>query len=222
MHTLLALLKETILFSDLPDDFLLRRIIPYGHIQEFDKDNAVISLQEKVSHVGILLSGKVQITHIFPDGNTSIIDVLTPSKILGADLIFTRTQISHYYAICSAPSRLFFLSADVLLPASGPTAQHYQLLQKLLLMISNENIRKEYRLAILSQKGLRERILTYLTMQADKRNNTSLTIPFSRDELAEFLCVNRSALSHELSLMQKEGILTFRKNQFTLLQYKKK
>ena len=78
-------------------------------------------------------------------------------------------------------------------------------------------MQKEYRLAILSQKGLRERILTYLQMQATKRQVRSFEIPFSRDDLASFLCVNRSALSHELSKMQEEGLIRFHKNSFTLL-----
>ncbi len=86
----------------------------------------------------------------------------------------------------------------------------------MLILIANENIKKEYRLAILSQNGLRERITAYLSMQARRRGETSFSIPFSRDEMASFLCVNRSALSHELSLMQQEGLITFRKNTFTL------
>ena len=77
-------------------------------------------------------------------------------------------------------------------------------------------MKKEYRLAILSQNGLRERITTYLTMQASRRQKTAFTIPYSREELAAFLCVNRSALSHELSRMQSEGLITFRKNYFCL------
>ena len=94
--------------------------------------------------------------------------------------------------------------------------QRLQVLSRLLQMISNENLKREYRLAILSRKGLRERILTYLTMQADKRHTSSFMVPFTREELASYLCVNRSALSHELSRMQQEGLITFRKNRFIL------
>lgn len=90
----------------------------------------------------------------------------------------------------------------------------------LLTHIANENMKKEYRLAILSQNGLRDRITTYLTMQARRRGENSFTIPFSREEMASFLCVNRSALSHELGLMRSEGIIEFRKNRFTLLRWK--
>ena len=56
-------------------------------------------------------------------------------------------------------------------------------------------------------------------MQAEKRRTATFSIPFTRDELASFLCVNRSCLSHELSRMARDGILTFERNTFTLLQW---
>ena len=59
-------------------------------------------------------------------------------------------------------------------------------------------------------------ITTFLTMQASRLQDTTFRISFSREELASYLCVNRSALSHELSVMQQEGLITFRKNVFTL------
>ena len=88
--------------------------------------------------------------------------------------------------------------------------------QQLMILISQENMRKHYRIAILSQKSLRSRILTYLTMQAERLGTTTFEIPFNREELADFLCVNRSALSHELKQMKQEGILTTKKNRFTI------
>ena len=89
-------------------------------------------------------------------------------------------------------------------------------MHRLLNLVSQENMKKEHRLAILYQKGLRDRIMEYLTMQAEKQGSGCITIPFSREELASFLCVNRTALSHELSKMRAEGIIEFRKNRFTL------
>ena len=89
--------------------------------------------------------------------------------------------------------------------------------RNLLTILSDGNLRKHYRLAILAQRGLRDRVLVYLTMQAERRGTPTFRIPFSREELAAFLCVNRSALSHELSRMEAEGLIRFRKNEFTLL-----
>lgn len=71
---------------------------------------------------------------------------------------------------------------------------------------------------VLSRNGLRDRIMTYLSLQAQQKNTLSFNIPFSREEMAAYLCVNRSALSHELSMMRKEGWIDFSKNSFTLLK----
>ena len=89
--------------------------------------------------------------------------------------------------------------------------------RQLLTMLSQANMRKYNRLSMLCQRGLRDRILSYLTLQSVRREEGSFQISFSREELADFLCVNRSALSHELSLMEREGLIRFRKNRFTLL-----
>lgn len=90
------------------------------------------------------------------------------------------------------------------------------------MLISDENMRKEYRLAILFQKGIRDRIMTFLTMQANKRHTNTFSVPFSREEMASYLCVNRTCLSHELSLLEREGIIKFHRNVFTLLDWEKR
>ena len=127
-------------------------------------------------------------------------------------------EMGHMDAVCE------ILDARIPLSSRNPDVDEMTagkprliVLNRLLTLISHENMRKEYRLAILSQKGLRERILTYLSMQSARLGKTTFSSPFSREELAAFLCVNRSALSHELSLMEREGLIQFRKNVFTLL-----
>jgi len=61
--------------------------------------------------------------------------------------------------------------------------------------------------------------MTYLTMQANKRHTKTFSIPFTREEMASYLCVNRARLSHELSLMEQEGIIEFKRNKFTLVDW---
>ena len=107
-------------------------------------------------------------------------------------------------------------------PGVLPEETRLSVLRKMLSFIADENMRKEYRLAILFQKGLRDRIMTFLTMQANKHRTDTFSVPFTRDEMASYLCVNRSCLSHELSLMEQEGIIKFRRNTFTLLKWDKK
>lgn len=218
IHTeeILKVLEASALFSGFPQD-ILQQIISYRQLQEYRKGQFLVSPQQELSRFGILLSGKIHIMHIFQEGSYSLMSVLTAGDMLGADLICTRTRRSPYHAMTAAPVRMLYFPSSMLTePGFFPERWRLLALSNLATWISNENIKKEYRLAILSQKGLRERILTYLTMQASRKQKTAFTIPFSREELAAFLCVNRSALSHELSLMQYEGLITFRKNYFSL------
>ena len=220
MNELTGLLKGSTLFCDLTEEAIENEIIPHGSIQEYPRGSFLIMPQERLDHFGVVTSGLIHISHISIDGNVRLLDALEAGKAYGADLIYTRSRVSPYHAVAVQPSRIFLLPVAALLePGRLSEDVRVNIQLRLLTIISHENMRKDYRLAILSQKGLRERILTYLTMQAGKRGTATFTIPFSREELASFLCVNRSALSHELALMKQEGLLDVRKNTFTLLDW---
>ncbi|MDO5544559.1 MAG: Crp/Fnr family transcriptional regulator [Eubacteriales bacterium] len=217
MEELLEGLQGTGLFSGIPEEILENCVLPHRQIQEYHKGLFLIGPQQRVNRLGIVLSGKIHLMHIFTEGGYSLMSSLSPGEILGADLIFTRSQLAPYHAMAAADTRVVYFPAELVTqPGMLPEKWRTELLQRLTAWISTLNMKKEYRLAILSQNGLRERITTYLTMQASRRQKTAFTISYSREELAAFLCVNRSALSHELSRMQNEGLITFRKNYFCL------
>lgn len=217
MHELTELLTRTPLFHSIPAEIIEAQILPHGFSQSYSKDQFLIVPQQQVDRFGIVISGKIHIQHLFTNGTCRLMRTVTEQEILGADLICTKTRISPYHAAAASPVQIFSLPAAMLTTAGFlDEITRLELLNRLLLLISQENMKKEYRLAILSQSGLRDRIMTYLTMQADRRNSDTFTIPFTREELSSFLCVNRSALSHELSLLQQEGVISFRKNEFTL------
>ena len=222
MDSLQTLLQRTELFREIPADILTGQILPWGQLQEVCQNRFVIEPQQQVDSFSIILSGKIHILHLFSDGSRSLMSALTPGEALGIDLICTRNRISPYHAAAITPTKLLTFPADLLLkPGMLQEDWRSLILSRLLTIISQYNMKKEYRLAILSQKGLRERIVTYLVMQAGKRQTNTFRIPFTREEMAAFLCVNRSALSHELSLMEQEGLISFRKNEFTILQPEK-
>ena len=219
MEQWITTLQKCILFRDLSEEIILQEILPSGRIVEVPCKKELISYQDKVDWFGVILEGKVQVSQFFPDGEHSLMDTLFPPSVVGADLIPTKSRKSPYFAITSEQTKLFRFSSSVIDPMSlisKETRSHIS--KQLTTLIAHENMRKHYRIAVLSQKGLRARIITYLTMQADRRGSTSFSIRFNREELAAFLCVNRSALSHELSLMTQEGLITVKKNKFTLNQ----
>ena len=215
MEWLAERIRRSELLNCLSLEAVERYILPQGHLQEYQKGQFLIAQQQKVNRLGLILSGRVHIVHLFADGSDSLMTVLTPGDFAGVDLVCTRTQLSPYFAMAASPVQVFYLPLsclDIL-----PDMQARLALQRqLLTLISNENMKKEYRIAILSQRGLRDRILAYLTMQATRLRRTTFAISFSREEMASYLRVNRSALSHELSRMEQEGLIRFRKNVFTL------
>lgn len=218
METTLAVLKQCRLFQELEPEELERDILPHGKLREFEKQSAVIEPGDRVDWFAVVLRGRVQISQIFSDGTASLMDALGPAYTLGTDLMGTRSRRSPYYAVAGTAVRLLRFSGELLLePGALPEPRRLALCRRLLTLVSDDNLRKHYRLAILSQRGLRDRVLVYLTMQAERRGTSTFRVPFNREELAAFLCVNRSALSHELVRMEREGLIRFRKNEFTLL-----
>lgn len=221
MDFLVSKLHQSELFSDLSEEQLRRELLPRGSLQDYARGQFLIVPQQKVERIGILLSGKLRLLHLLPDGDDSLMTNIWPGQAIGADLICTKTRLAPYHVDAAAAAQVFSLPGDCLTqPGLLPEDMRQRCLTRLLTMIAQENMKKEYRLAILARKSLRERIWVYLTMQADRRQQASFSIPFSRDEMASFLCVNRSALSHELSLMRQEGLIDFSKNAFILHGWK--
>lgn len=211
-------LRQCGLFAALPEEELEEKLLPHGRSRRLKKGEYLFRRQEKVETLWVVLSGQIQLIHVFETGQQSVISVLGPAKVVGLDLAFTRTQLSVYYALAVEDTQLTaFPAALFTRPGVIPEALRAELLLRVVRMVCHDNVRKEYRAAILSQNGLRERIMTYLTMQAEKRGTNCLELPFDREGMAGFLCVNRSALSHELGKLRAEGIIAFRKNRFTLL-----
>lgn len=218
MDQFVQMLKKSALFSGLTDAVIKNEILPHGRIQENAKGSYLIRFQEVCNSFGIVLSGKICMTHIYDNGNYGIIGVLEDKDLFGVDLACTKSCVSPYYAVAMQQTQVMFFPVNMLWGQGQLTEEtRFHVLNNILRYISDENMRKEYRLAILLQKGLRDRVMTFLTMQANKRGSDTFTVPFTRDEMASYLCVNRACLSHELSLMQQEGLILFDRNTFTLL-----
>jgi CRP-like cAMP-binding protein len=170
-----------------------------------------------VDYVGIVGKGKVASAKLDYEGNASLLYMLEPPKLFGLEIAATPTQISSITVTGVEDSMVILFPYGGLTSGRGLSGRFQnKLMQNMLTIVANENMRRMYKIELLCQKSLRERILTYLRFQSGKKGSSSFTIPFNRDQLAQYLNVNRSALSHELSLMQRQGLISFFKNQFQL------
>jgi CRP-like cAMP-binding protein len=165
----------------------------------------------------IVLSGSVRIERCDIWGNTSILDHIGPGRVFGEVYACLPTMPVMVDAVAAEDSTLLYLQADRLFSSCQKAcACHQQLIQNLLVVMASRNLHLAQKIELITPKTIRERLLTYLSAEALRQGKDAFTIPFNRQQLADYLACERSALSATLSKMQQEGLLTFRKNQFIL------
>ena len=183
---------------------------------EFPKDSFVLLAGEPVRSVGIILSGTANIIRENDEGERIIITALQTGSFFGEALCCAEVKESPVSVIASADSKVMLLDFQLILGiCPSDCSFHSQLIKNMLRIIADKNLLLQNRLDIVSRKSLRAKILAYLEFQSS-RFGREFAIPFNREELADHLCADRSALSHELARMKGDGILDYRKNHFQL------
>lgn len=217
MIDILKTLKQCELFRTLPEALITQQILPCGQLTVLPKKQQIIRPQQAAETFSVVLSGKIRIEYSLPDGESCLQAVLTAGDVLGAELIIPREELACYHALtATAASILSFPVRMLTVPGLIGEECRREILRQLLVLLSRDIMRRDFFLAMLSRKGLRERIVMYLRYLAQQNGSDTFEVPMNRDEMAAVLCVNRSCLSHELSLMEQDGMITFRKGQFTL------
>lgn len=158
--------------------------------------------------------------NIFKDdfcGNKILIKNLLKNETFGEAIVCSNNPISPNFAVANTKTTVFFIDIKKILSVcSNNCCFHKQLIENLLKIISDRNIFLNERIELITQKSLREKIIFFLKKQKEAFKSEIFPIPFSREEMSQYLCVNRSALSRELSLMKKEKLIDFHKNSFKL------
>ena len=162
------------------------------------------------------LSGSVFVENTDLWGNRSILSKITPGQVFAETYAFCREPMMVNVTAAEASTVLFFNLRNLDQTADGDDAWLSQLRSNMLRISMQKNLTLSNRIFCTTPKTIRERVLVYLAAQSAKTGADTFTIPFDRQGLADYLNLDRSALSKELGKMQKEGILEFHKNKFTL------
>lgn len=182
------------------------------------KNNLLIRDGQYVDFLGIVEKGELIATKLYQDGTQSLLLKFLPSYMIGADAAATKKKICTYYVTASKNSVIHLFSYQkIAKPGYIEESDRLLIMESVLALIAGENLRKMSKIEILSRRKLRDRILTFLSIQQSLVNQYNFSIPYNRQELADYLCVNRSALSHELKSMEKENLIRCRKNHFEIL-----
>lgn len=219
MKKYLEILKKCRLFSEISENDLLKMLVCLGaKVEVFDKKYTVLSEGSPAKYIGIVLSGSVQVIQIDYYGNRSILSELYPSDVFGEAFACADTASLPVSVIANEESEIMLIdSAHILYTCENGCGFHKNLIFNLMRDLAVKTIMFHKRMEITAKRTTRDKLMTYLSMCAKEKKSDSFEIPFDRQELADYLEVDRSGLSAEIGKLQKEGLIECRKNRFRLL-----
>lgn len=219
MNKYFNIFRNCRLFDGIKDEDVTTMLTCLGaRIIEFDKKYTIITEQSKALYIGIVLSGSAQIIQIDYYGNRSILSNVAPCEIFAESFACAEVKSIPISVIANEPSVVCLIDCShILHTCANNCGFHRQLIFNLMKILAEKNLEFYRRIEITSKRTTREKLLTYLGLEARRLNLDSFDIPFNRQDLADFLEVDRSGLSAEISKLREEGILKSRKNHFELL-----
>ncbi len=188
------------------------------HMANFRKGQIIALEAEQIKHVGIVVSGAVDMIKEDLWGNKTLLLRLGKSEMFGETFACSDDNRSVVtFAAAEETEVLFIPFHKIMHTCSMACAFHQRLVENMVRIIAAKNRELMRKVEIISKKTLREKILTYLSVQAQTHDARYFEIPLGRLELAEYLCADRSALTRELTSMKADGLIDYDKNFFRIL-----
>lgn len=219
MKKYLPILQSCTLFEEIEGENLLRMLTCLGaDIRSFDKKETIIEEGAPADRLGIVLSGSAQNIQFDYDGNRSILGNFEESDIFAETFACASLPALPVAVVAVSPCVVMFLNCrHILHTCQNGCGFHHQLIYNLMKDLAHKTVLFHQKIEILARRTTREKLLTYLNFCAKEFGDRSFTIPFDRQELADYLEVDRSGLSTEIGRLRAEGILENTRNHFTLL-----
>ena len=216
----LNILKKCPLFEGICDESLLKMLVCLGvRVVSFEKKYTVFAEGTEAKYIGIVLSGKVQIMQVDYYGNRSLLGTSEPGEMFAEAFAASGTRSLPISAVAAEDSEIMLVDCSHILHTCQSCCSHHQMLiYNLMKALATKNLQLHQRIEITSRRTTREKLMAYLTLMAKRTGNDCFEIPFNRQELADYLEVERSGLSAEISKLRNEGIIESRRNRFELLQ----
>jgi CRP-like cAMP-binding protein len=187
--------------------------------RKLERGSYVFVENDEISAMGIVISGAVQLLRDDFWGNRTIIARVTPGEIFAESFACGKTGRVPLSAIAAEKTEALFIHAQkISSPCASACPFHTRILNNMIQDLAGKNIALLNKMRYITQRSTRGKLIAYLSAQARESGDSSFDIPFNWEELVEFLSVDRRAMSFALGRMKTGGLLTFRKNHFTLLK----
>lgn len=212
-------LRKCPLFNQIADEDLGKVLSCLGAKERsYKKGNTILSEGDKAKYLGIVLKGSVQVVRVDYYGNRSILASIEPSQLFGEAFACAGLKSLPVDVVAAEDTEILLIDAlHIARPCGNACDFHCQTVLNLLHIVARKNLVLHQKIEITSKRSTREKLMTYLLLQAKKAESSTFTIPYDRQELADYLGVERSGLSMEISKLRNEKVLECRRSTFTLL-----
>lgn len=189
----------------------------HGKPRVYEKGALILRAGEPVTGFGMVLTGRVQVLREDLYGTRTLLAQLGTGDLFAEAFAFASAPVLPVSVEAASDcSALFLDHTRILSPCANSCAFHTQLIRNMMGILARKNLLLNSKIQHISRRTTREKLLSFLNEQAHTHKSAQFIIPFDRQELADYLCVERSAMSAELSRLQKEGVLSYHKSAFKL------
>ena len=219
MKKYFEILRKCPLFDMISDDYLPAMLSCFGvTIKTYKKDEIIFPEGSPAKYLGIVLRGEAQMVQVDYYGNRSIMANLTPSEIFGESYACAELDAVPVDIIATENTEIMLIDVyKITRPCANSCEFHKQMIFNLVKVVATKNLMFHQKIEITSKRNTREKLIAYLLSEAKRNGSSDFNVPYDRQELADYLEVERSGLSTEIGKLRREGILTCEKNHFTLL-----
>lgn len=189
-------------------------------ILKLEKGDLVFSEGDEFSNLCILLEGEILLTNSDEYGNRNVIDIISENQMFAEVFSFTSKKQSPVTAQASSESLIFLIDTKDLISIKNDNkilVDKHIIVSNLLNIFADKNLILLSKIEVISRRNIRDKIMHFLELQRQKSAKNIFNIPYSRKDMADFLGVDRSALSRELSRLKEENIIDFEKNTFKII-----
>lgn len=219
MEKFYPILRKSPIFDGIGDSELDAILSCLGaKVKCFAKGETILSEGDPANKIGVMLSGSAQIYRLDLSGNRSLMGIAMPCEIFAE--AFACADVGRMPASVSAleESHVLLIDAKRITHSCAQACSfHQQMIYNLMRILALKNLACNQKIEITSKRTTREKLMTYLTLAAKQAASDTFTIPYDRQSLADYLEVDRSGLSAEISKLRREGKIICNKNRFTLL-----
>lgn len=208
------------IFNNIDDDEYKDMLLcGFTRTEEYQKDDIIFRMGSEINEFGVVISGKIYIENIDLWGNRMILHEICEGGIFAETYAFCNSPMM-VDVVCMEKCEILFININILLSTNnGHKSWYNKMLYNLFVLSSQKNLAWSNRMFCISSKNIRNRVMNYLSSQAIKTGKNEIIIPFNRQQMADYLNVERSALSKELGKMKKDGLIDYKKNCFYIYNY---